>query len=121
MLNKTLHASVALEAGVRLLLCVNALVPFDASPMQASDSRDKLAHGGLPMVLAQTFRAIIHSRMEVGMDRYRAQHGKDVVFYRTFDRDPGWRWWRWYDDRYVRFYDPSHPRWRLPYPRRPGQ
>ena len=73
-LNKTLHASVALDAGVRLLLCVNPLVPFDASPMQGSDPRDKLAHGGLPMVLAQTFRAIIHSRMEVGMDRYRAQY-----------------------------------------------
>jgi NTE family protein len=73
-LNKTLHASLALEAGVRLLLCVNPLVPFDASPMQGRDPRHKLAHGGLPMVLAQTFRAIIHSRMEVGMDRYRAQY-----------------------------------------------
>ena len=75
-LNKTLHASVALDAGVRLLLCVNPLVPFDASPTPGLDPRDvdKLAHGGLPMVLAQTFRAIIHSRMEVGMDRYRAQY-----------------------------------------------
>jgi NTE family protein len=81
-LNKTLHASVALDAGVRLLLCVNPLVPFDASPMQGRDPRDKLAHGGLPMVLAQTFRAIIHSRMEVGMDRYRAQYpGADIVLF----------------------------------------
>ena len=73
-LNKTLHASVALDAGVRLLLCVNALVPFDASPAPGRDALDKLAHGGLPMVLAQAFRAIIHSRMAVGMDRYRAQY-----------------------------------------------
>ncbi|HEV2041812.1 MAG TPA: patatin-like phospholipase family protein [Casimicrobiaceae bacterium] len=81
-LNKTLHASVALDAGVRLLLCVNPLVPFDASPMQGGDPREKLAHGGLPMVLAQTFRAIIHSRMEVGMDRYRAQYpGADIVLF----------------------------------------
>jgi predicted acylesterase/phospholipase RssA len=81
-LNKTLHASVALDAGVRLLLCVNPLVPFDASPMQGRDRRDKLAHGGLPMVLAQTFRAIIHSRMEAGMDRYRAQYpDADVVLF----------------------------------------
>ena len=29
-LNKTLHASVALDQGVGLLLCVNPLVPFDA-------------------------------------------------------------------------------------------
>jgi NTE family protein len=81
-LNKTLHASVALDAGVRLLLCVNPLVPFDARPMQGSDPLDKLAHGGLPMVLAQTFRAIIHSRMEVGMDRYRAQYpDADIVLF----------------------------------------
>jgi NTE family protein len=73
-LNKTLHASVALDAGVRLLLCVNALVPFDGSPAPGRDALDKLAHGGLPMVLAQAFRAIIHSRMAVGMDRYRAQY-----------------------------------------------
>lgn len=73
-LNKTLHASVALDAGVGLLLCVNALVPFDASPMPGRDPHSKLALGGLPMVLAQTFRAIIHSRMEVGMDRYGAQY-----------------------------------------------
>ena len=81
-LNKTLHASVALDAGVTLLLCVNPLVPFDASPMQGRDPRDKLAHGGLPMVLAQTFRAIIHSRMEAGMDRYRAQYpDADIVLF----------------------------------------
>jgi NTE family protein len=73
VLNKTLHASVPLEAGVRLLLCIDALVPFDASPVhgRGPSDIDTLAHGGLPMVLAQTFRAIIHSRMEVGMDRYR--------------------------------------------------
>ena len=76
VLNKTLHASVALEAGVRLLLCINPLVPYDASPAHGRGPRDidKLAHGGLPMVLAQTFRAIMHSRMEVGMDRYRTQY-----------------------------------------------
>ena len=73
-LNKTLHASVALDAGVRLLLCVNALVPFDATPTRGRDAVDKLADGGLPMVLAQAFRAIIHSRMAAGMDRYRAQY-----------------------------------------------
>jgi predicted acylesterase/phospholipase RssA len=73
-LKKTLHASVALDAGVRLLLCVNPLVPFDAITAHGRGPLEKLAHGGLPMVLAQTFRAIIHSRMEVGMDRYRAQY-----------------------------------------------
>ena len=74
-LNKTLHASVALEEGVSLLLCVNPLVPFDASAAQVhGHPLDKLNQGGLPLVLGQTFRAIIHSRMRVGMERYRGQY-----------------------------------------------
>src|SRR5512137_2794618 len=56
-LNKTLHASVALEEGVELLLCVNPLVPFDASRARR-DGRvtvEKLNRCGLPLVLSQTF------------------------------------------------------------------
>ena len=48
-LNKTLHASVALDEGVGLLLCVNPLVPFDAS-RAAQEGRltvAKLNEGGL--------------------------------------------------------------------------
>jgi predicted acylesterase/phospholipase RssA len=75
-LNKTLHASVALDQGVDLLLCINPLVPFDASA--AARRRrltvEKIDHGGLPLVLAQTFRAIIHSRMKTGMEKYRRQY-----------------------------------------------
>jgi NTE family protein len=75
-LNKTLHASVALDEGVTMLICVNPLVPFDASSASRRTrlTVDKLNHGGLPLVLAQTFRAIIHSRMKVGMERYRRQY-----------------------------------------------
>jgi len=83
-LNKTLHASVALDEGVRLLLCVNPLVPFDAS-RAAQEGRltvARLNEGGLPIVLAQTFRAIIHSRMKVGMDKYRREYpGADVILF----------------------------------------
>lgn len=69
---KTLHASVALREGVDLLLCVNPLVPIDATGLSArSGGRLRLTDGGLPVVLAQTFRAIIRSRMRVGMERYR--------------------------------------------------
>jgi hypothetical protein len=75
-LNKTLHASVALDEGVKLLLCVNPLVPFDASAAHGRGHAgfDKLSQGGLPLVLGQTFRAVIHSRMRVGMERYRRQY-----------------------------------------------
>ena len=83
-LNKTLHASVALDEGVRLLLCVNPLVPFDASlaMRRGHTSVDKLHRGGLPLVLGQTFRAIIHSRMKVGMEKYRTQYpDADVLLF----------------------------------------
>ena len=81
-LNKTLHASVALDEGVDLLLCVNPLVPFDASSARRSLTVEKLDHGGLPLVLAQAFRAIIHSRMKVGMEKYARQYpDADVVLF----------------------------------------
>ena len=83
-LNKTLHASVALDEGVGLLLCINPLVPFDASRAGPGDRMTvrKLDHGGLPLVLSQTFRAIIHSRMKVGMEKYRRQYPHaDVVLF----------------------------------------
>ena len=75
-LNKTLHASLALDAGVDLLLCVNPLVPFDApsAHRRGHVTHQKLDRGGLPLVLSQTFRAIIHSRMKVGMDKYATQY-----------------------------------------------
>jgi len=63
---------------------VNPLVPFDASGATRSGrtSVDKLSHGGLPVVLSQTFRAIIHSRMKVGMDKYRRQYpDADVLLF----------------------------------------
>ena len=78
-LKRTLHASVALEQGVKLLLCVNPLVPFDTR--RAAPAR-RLVEGGLPAVLAQTLRAIVHSRMEIGMPRYKRDFpGADVVLF----------------------------------------
>ncbi|HVO87156.1 MAG TPA: patatin-like phospholipase family protein [Casimicrobiaceae bacterium] len=89
-LNKTLHASLALEAGTDLLLCINPLVPFDASdaPGRARLSVDTLHQGGLPVVLSQTFRAIIHSRMRVGMEKYERQYPHaDILLFEPDRRD----------------------------------
>jgi predicted acylesterase/phospholipase RssA len=83
-LNKTLHASVALDDGAKLLICVNPLVPYDARsvPRRAHLTGEKLNQGGLPLVLSQTFRAIIHSRMRVGMEKYRTQYpDADVLLF----------------------------------------
>jgi len=72
---KTLHASVALKEGADIVFCINPLVPFDAelAAKRNIEERQNLNDGGLPVVLSQTFRAIIHSRMRLGMDRYKHQ------------------------------------------------
>ena len=89
-LNKTLHASLALNEGVDLLLCINPLVPFDARSAQRSGrvSEEKLHRGGLPLVLSQTFRAIIHSRMKVGMEKYATRYpGVDILLFEPARED----------------------------------
>ena len=97
-LKKTMHASVALEDGVDLLLCLNPLVPFNATApdrvMQRGLPREKriiprIADGGLPAVLSQTFRSMIQSRMELGMKHYeRAYPGTTIVLVEPDQRDP---------------------------------
>jgi predicted acylesterase/phospholipase RssA len=75
-LRRTLHASVALNEGVDLLIGVNPLVPFDAGTKGPNDkiSDQKLTSGGLPLILSQTFRAMIQSRMEAGFRKYYTSH-----------------------------------------------
>ncbi len=79
-LRKTLHASVALDAGVKLLFCFNPIVPLDTARSRAKSR--KLIDSGLPGVLAQTLRSLIHSRMAVGMERYRSAYpDSDIVLF----------------------------------------
>jgi predicted acylesterase/phospholipase RssA len=82
VLLKTLHASVALEAGADLLICVNPIVPVDT--IRAAEAgllrRGNLTDRGLPAVLSQTFRTLVHSRLEVGMAAYEQKfRHADVV------------------------------------------
>jgi predicted acylesterase/phospholipase RssA len=88
-LRRTLHASVALEAGMKLVLCVNPLVPFSSqSQGKVGRVHQRLVDGGLPAVLSQTFRSIIHSRMQVGMSRYDREFADaDVVLFEPHASD----------------------------------
>jgi predicted acylesterase/phospholipase RssA len=81
VLLKTIHASVALEQGVDLVICINPLVPVDT--LQADDvARRQLTALGLPTVLSQTFRTLIHSRMRVGMAAYAPRYpNQDLVLF----------------------------------------
>ena len=84
VLLKTLHASVALDHGVGLLLCVNPLVPVDTTLAEPGARRPPgtvLEHG-LTAVLSQTFRTLVHSRLEVGLASYADRYpGADVVLF----------------------------------------
>lgn len=89
VLLKTLHASVALDEGMKLLLCINPLVPIDAATLV---QRGELPPGalvdhGLPAVLSQTFRTLVHSRLEIGMASYVERYpDADIVLFEP-DRD----------------------------------
>jgi len=91
---------VALDEGVDLLICLNPLVPFDATlpefvrVQQKGQKPEKqkiprIVDGGLPAVLSQTFRSMIHSRMELGMKHYQhAYPNTDIVLIEPDHRDP---------------------------------
>lgn len=84
---RTMHASVALKAGADLLFCVNPLVPFDSSEGGRRQRDVELTRHGLPVVLGQTFRSLIQSRMQVGMAAYKDRYPRAEIL--LFEPDRG--------------------------------
>jgi len=73
-----MNASLALEAGCKLVICINPLVPFDASGPRVS-KHTNLAAEGLRRSRAD-LPALIYSRMKVGMATYGARFpGADTL------------------------------------------
>ena len=90
-LKKTLHASLALDDGAELVIGVNPLVPFDgdAARRRGKAEMEKLIEGGLPVVLSQTFRTIIHSRMHTGLEKYANKYrNASIVLFEPGTDDP---------------------------------
>jgi predicted acylesterase/phospholipase RssA len=82
ILLKTMHASVALDAGAKLVFCINPLVPVDTrqAVQQNLLPPGQVTGRGLPSVLSQTVRTLIHSRMVLGVGAYEARYpDADVV------------------------------------------
>ena len=98
-LKKTMHAGVAMDEGIDLMFCLNPLVPFNAtrpqqlthklSPNSGPQQRvPRIVDGGLPAVMSQTFRAMIHSRLELGMKHYAHSYPHtDIVLLEPDHRD----------------------------------
>ena len=86
-----MHASIALDEGIDLLLCLNPLVPFDATAPKATKVMreglppekhhiPRIVDGGLPAVLSQTFRTMMHSSLvlrsrKAGLSSILWRHG----------------------------------------------
>lgn len=84
VLLKTMHGSVALEAGADLLLCLNPIVPVDTARAveEGVMRRGKLIDRGLPTVLSQALRTLVRSRLEAGMSSYHSLFdGADIVLF----------------------------------------
>jgi NTE family protein len=80
-LTKTLHASVALQEGARLVLCLNPLVPH-------KPKRNGVGNA-LPAILSQSIRTFIRSRMSVGIEKYKVTHpNADVILFEPPSTDP---------------------------------
>ncbi|MEO8670512.1 MAG: patatin-like phospholipase family protein [Tahibacter sp.] len=71
-LQRTLHASVALDEGMDLVIGINPLVPYNsnATNSEAGGLTESLVDGGLPAILSQTFRTLLQSRMQVSLPKY---------------------------------------------------
>ncbi len=81
VLRKTLHASVALDAGADLLFCLNPLVPVDTERAveRGVMRRGRLVDRGWPTVVSQTFRTLIRSRLKAGMGAYEGRYDADII------------------------------------------
>ena len=92
-----------MDDGIDLMFCLNPLVPFNATrrPEFAPSQRvmrrglpaekqaiPRIVDGGLPAVMSQTFRAMIHSRLELGMKHYEHSYPHtDIVLLEPDHRD----------------------------------
>lgn len=77
-LRRTMNASAALNNDVQLLFAVNPIVPFENE--HASHEKSKLLKAGLPMILSQTFRSIVQSRLKSGLEKYTTHYPEaDII------------------------------------------
>jgi NTE family protein len=89
-LRKGLHASVAFDHQADLVLAINPQVPLDATAAMKAGTlaAGEMTRSGMPNVLAQTYRTMVHSRMQSGIDRYAQDYpDKDIVLFEPRSED----------------------------------
>ncbi|MCA9509338.1 MAG: patatin-like phospholipase family protein [Myxococcales bacterium] len=82
----TANIDVAIERGADLVICYNPFRPF-VNDVEREGSF--LSDRGLRLVLNQTFRTLLHSRLELGIQRYLNDHRfqGDIVLLEPTERD----------------------------------
>ncbi|KZZ34798.1 patatin-like phospholipase family protein, partial [Oleiphilus sp. HI0117] len=81
-LNKGMHTSVAFESGADIVFAINPVVPIDVGQAVQADTmkREELTQSGMPNVLSQAYRTMVHSRLTSGLKNIsRDFPGKDVL------------------------------------------
>jgi len=83
-LNKGMHTSVAFEGGADIVFAINPVVPIDVNQAVKSGTmnRDELTQSGMPNVLSQVYRTMVHSRLTSGLRTIQRDFpGKEVVLF----------------------------------------
>ena len=71
----TANIDVAIEKGADLIICYNPFRPFSNRPQPRRaglPENPRLADRGVPVILNQVFRTLLHSRLDLGIRRYLA-------------------------------------------------
>ncbi len=90
---RTANIDVAIEHGADLIICYNPFRPYNNSTRPGAQSRHAsgapLAAHGLVAVMSQVFRALLHSRLHLGLNQYREDpnfHG-DIILIEPSDTE----------------------------------
>tara|TARA_R110001592_G_scaffold89970_3_gene264649 strand:+ start:15695 stop:16936 length:1242 start_codon:yes stop_codon:yes gene_type:complete len=89
-LNKGMHTTVAMEDGADIVFAINPVVPVDVS--QAVDSgtmsRHELSQSGMPNVISQVYRTMVHSRLQSGLKYLKRDYpNKEVILFEPVRND----------------------------------
>lgn len=87
---KTMHASASLYRGAQLAFCINPIVPINLKKLKEEHKKEyeKMIHGGFPMILSQSLRAILHTRMKNSHYYYQHKYpDRDVLLFEPEEND----------------------------------
>jgi NTE family protein len=89
-LNKGIHTTVAMDDGADIVFAINPVVPIDVS--QAVDSgtmsRHELSQSGMPNVISQVYRTMVHSRLQSGLKYLKRDYpDKEVILFEPIRSD----------------------------------